>query len=139
MVQSAYLDQSHRLPFGLWRLNFLRRLKIVIKFGGGRLATQKFGGFSAVGKITAGGGRRRRLRSLTFSSRKQPFLLKLFKTYIRVPDKMADIIVNEVLCFISTHFGSVPNNNIGSLVGNFYAEDDLLKVYGSLCSQGFLS
>ncbi len=40
---------------------------------------------------------------------------------------MADVVVSEVICFISTHFGNVPNNNVQSVISNFYSEDDLLK------------
>ncbi len=41
--------------------------------------------------------------------------------------KMATMIVSEVVCFVSTHFGHVPNNSIQSIIANFYNEDDLVK------------
>ena len=40
---------------------------------------------------------------------------------------MAGLAVNEVNCFVSTHFGSVPNDNIQTTITNFYVDDDLLK------------
>ena len=40
---------------------------------------------------------------------------------------MAGNAVNEVLCFVFTHFGSVPNENISVVISNFYEEEELVK------------
>ena len=40
---------------------------------------------------------------------------------------MADIVVNEVLCFVFTYFGSVSNENISVVISNFYEVEELVK------------
>jgi hypothetical protein len=37
---------------------------------------------------------------------------------------MAEIIFNEVLCFVNCHFGSVPNDSISVVLSTFYTEED---------------
>ncbi len=41
--------------------------------------------------------------------------------------KAESLIVSEVLCFVNSHFGLVPNGNISTVLGTFYSEDDLAK------------
>ena len=40
---------------------------------------------------------------------------------------MADFIVNEELCWVFYHFGSVPNDYIAVILSTFYAEEELMK------------
>ena len=42
--------------------------------------------------------------------------------------KMADgIIVNEVLCFIYSRYGSVQNDNISTAISSYYADEELVQ------------
>ena len=38
--------------------------------------------------------------------------------------KIAGVIVNEVLCFIFSHYGPVPNNNISTIISSFFTDEE---------------
>ncbi len=40
---------------------------------------------------------------------------------------MAEQIINEVLYFVNSHFGSVPNDSIATVIASFYGENDLVN------------
>ena len=39
----------------------------------------------------------------------------------------ADVVFNEVLCFVFSHFENVPNDNISVVISNFYDDEELIK------------
>jgi hypothetical protein len=45
---------------------------------------------------------------------------------------MATLIVNESLCFVYSHFGNVPNENIALVLAKFYSDDDLVKAKAAI-------
>ena len=40
---------------------------------------------------------------------------------------MADVVINEVLNFVFSHFGNVPIDNISVVIRNFYDDEKLIK------------
>ena len=42
--------------------------------------------------------------------------------------KMADITINETICFIFSHYSSVANENIFVVISSFYTEEELVRV-----------
>ena len=55
---------------------------------------------------------------------------------------MADnIVINEVLCFIKSHFGSVPSDSIRTVISTFFTDDELTKakaVVHDICVKNLL-
>jgi hypothetical protein len=40
---------------------------------------------------------------------------------------MAEIVINEVLCFVKSHFGRVLNDSIKTVISTFFTDDELMK------------
>ena len=45
---------------------------------------------------------------------------------------MAEVFINEIICFVSNHFQSVPAANIVTVISTFYEKDGLMKAKADL-------
>ena len=45
---------------------------------------------------------------------------------------MAEVLINEIICFVSNHFHSVVAANILTVFNTFYEEDELMKAKADL-------